>query len=204
MRVARVETDASSRTFGTSLIGYLVEISGYWRIIPMTQTHPIEDLSREIEKALEARLFYLALLLTLTLPDVCAALEQPNGRTSQKIYEGWYKRNVFQRIGGLSPEEAYELRNTVVHQSSALSSEKRKYSRIIFTMPGECVTMDSMVLNDAMTFEVGAFCKRWIGCVRDWIAASRDNANVKANLPSLLQVRPHGLPPYTAGVPIIA
>ncbi len=170
----------------------------------MTQTHPIEDLSREIEKALGARLFYLALLLTLTLPDICAALEQPDGRSGQKRYEEWYNRNVFQKIGGLTPEEANELRNTVVHQSSAISSDKRKYSRIIFTMPGEHVTVDSMVLNDALTFNVGAFCERWIRCVREWMEESRDNVYVKANLPSLLQVRPSGLPPYMVGVSIIA
>jgi hypothetical protein len=122
-----VEIDVPLWTCGISLVGHLAVIDGYWKVIPMSQTHPIEDLNLEIEKALEARLFYLALLLTLTLPDICAALEQPDGRSGKKSYEEWYNRNIFQKIGGLTPEEANERRNTIVHQSSAISSDKRKY-----------------------------------------------------------------------------
>jgi hypothetical protein len=200
----RVGTTPQKWTYGISLIGYLALIEGCWRIIPMPVTHPIEALAREIEKAISAELFYLALLLTLTLPDICAALEQPDGRANKKFYIDWYNKNIFQKIGGLTAEEARELRNTVVHQSHAMASKKRKYTRIIFTMPTTQYTIDSMILNDAMTFNVDAFCKRWLKCVRDWIDISKSDSNVQVNLPWLLQIRPSGLPPYIVGQPIIA
>jgi hypothetical protein len=90
---------------------------GYWKILPGPEVHPIEALLQEIEKALAVELYYLALLLTLTLPDICVALEQPDGRTDgKKMYKAWYKANVHDVIGGaLTPDEAYELRSTVVH-----------------------------------------------------------------------------------------
>jgi hypothetical protein len=143
--------------------------------------------------------------LTLTLPDICAALEDRDGRTDSKKYKAWYKSNIFDKIGTLSPDEAWEFRNTVVHQSKAIASEKRAYSRIIFTMPDAAQhRVDSMVTNDAMTFDVEMFCNRWIGAVRIWIEASKDNQTVQDHLPDLLQVRPQGLAPHIVGMPIIA
>lgn len=169
-----------------------------------SQVHPIEALLREIEKALAAELYYLALLLTLTLPDICAALEQPNGRASgRKMYEAWYKANIFDKIGGLAPDEAYELRSTVVHQSRAQGSSARSYSRVIFTMKAP-IRVDSMILNGAMTFDAEMFCSRWIRMVREWIRSTTANPVVLGHLPDLLQVRPNGLAPYVTGMPIIA
>ncbi len=200
-----VETTQPQWTYSTSWTGcQLVLISGCWKVLPGAEMNPIEALLQEIEKAINAELYYLALLLTLTLPDVCTALEQPNGRTDGgKLYKLWYKANIFDLIGGLSPEEAFELRCTVVHQSSAQASGARSYGRIIFTMKGP-FRVDSMVLNGAMTFDLAMFCERWIGAVRIWIEKSKTNPIVQGHLPNLLQVRPQGLSPYIVGTPIIA
>jgi hypothetical protein len=145
----RVGTYLQWWTYEISLTGYLDLIDGYWRIIPTPLAHPVESLTQEIERAIKAELFYLALLLTLTLPDVCAALEQPGGRTNWRLYN----RNIFQKIRGLTVEAAYELRNTVIHQSQAIASNKRQYTRIIFIIPTTQYTVDSMVLNGALTFK---------------------------------------------------
>ena len=48
----------------------------------------METLLREIEHALDAGLFYLALALSLSLPDICAALDSPNGESSG---QGWLR-----------------------------------------------------------------------------------------------------------------
>ena len=200
-----VEPTQPEWTYRISWTGcQLVLTGGYWKILRGPAANPVESLLQEIEKAIKAELYYLALLLTLTLPDICTALEQPNGRTDGKrLYKKWYKANVHDLIGGLSPDEAYELRCTVVHQSSGMASPARSYSRVIFTMKTP-LRVDSCVLNDALTFDVEAFCNRWIGAVRTWIEKSAADKNVSANLPNLLQVRPNGLAPYIVGMPIIA
>jgi hypothetical protein len=205
------EITAPILTFGTSWRGcHLVLINGYWRIV--IPVHPVEALAQEVEKAIDAGLNYLALLLTLTLPDICAALEAQDGRPNERqrdVYQRWYKRNIFDRIGGLKPEEAWELRCTVVHQGRSDASDKRAYDRIIFTMPqtrvGEATfALDSLVINGAMTFHVPLFCGRWLNEVRTWIERTASNTTVQRNLPLLLQVRPNGLPPYIEGAAIIA
>jgi hypothetical protein len=71
-------------------------------------------------------------------------------------------------------------------------------------MPTTSYRFDSMVFNDAMTFEVKMFCERWIKQTREWIEATKDNETVQGHLPSLLQLRPQGLAPHIVGMPIIA
>ncbi|MCP9625478.1 hypothetical protein NML43_00110 [Rhodopseudomonas palustris] len=203
-------------TLEISLAGYRLTVeNGYWRIRPPL-INPVEALLQEIEKALDAQLYYLGLLLTLTLPSICAALEAPGGRPQGRdrdVYKTWYQANIFDLIGGLSADEAWELRCTVVHQSHALASKKRGYDRIIFTMRSGPLTVDSMILEGmrerdetarALTFDVAAFCERWIGQARLWIERSKSNHAVQSNLPNLLQVRPDGLSPFIVGIPIIA
>ncbi len=36
----------------------------------------LEAIFREIEKALEAKLYYLAMAVSLSIPDICACLER--------------------------------------------------------------------------------------------------------------------------------
>jgi hypothetical protein len=85
-----------------------------------------------------------------------------------------------------------------------MASPARAYSRVMFTMSRGPIRGDSIVMNDAMMFDVELFCNRWIGAVRTWIEKSGADKNVSANLPNLLQVRPRGLAPYVIGMAIIA
>lgn len=55
---------------------------------------PLELMFLEIERALDAGLFYLAVAMSLTLPDICAALESPNGEASGPKYKAWFNANL--------------------------------------------------------------------------------------------------------------
>jgi hypothetical protein len=48
----------------------------------------MDELTNEIKEAFRRRLLYAALLLTVTLPDICAALESANGFSTEKLYKG--------------------------------------------------------------------------------------------------------------------
>lgn len=50
----------------------------------------MELILKEIERALDAKLYYLALQVSLTLPDICAALQSDDGRASKSKYIAWY------------------------------------------------------------------------------------------------------------------
>jgi hypothetical protein len=57
----------------------------------------METILQEIDKALNAGLCYLAIAMALTVPDICAALESPNGETNGPKYKAWYNANLANR-----------------------------------------------------------------------------------------------------------
>jgi len=165
----------------------------------------MEMIFREIERALDAQLYYSAIAMAVTLPDVCAALEAGNGRTSAEKYKAWYRANVGQAYGFLKDEDCYSLRCGVVHQGR-FGGHGMQYGRVVFTMPipGRNILIHNNVMNDALNLDADRFCRDMIQSARTWFVAHQNDQHVQANLPNLVQLRPGGLAPYIVGLPVIA
>jgi hypothetical protein len=83
----------------------------------------------EIEKALSHDLYFAALNLALTLPDICGKAEYPNLRTGER-YKKWYDENVGvtekppkctedePEMPYLSGEVVYSLRCSLLHEGN--------------------------------------------------------------------------------------
>ena len=95
----------------------------------------------EIRKALDEELYYCALALTLTLPDICGKIEYPNEKCVHRRYTNWfnsYAKQYFTRIAHtlpengvqeyvwLSAEECYALRCAYLHSGNYDLSESAK------------------------------------------------------------------------------
>lgn len=95
----------------------------------------MELILKEIELALDAKLYYLALEASLTLPDICAALQSDDGRASKSKYIAWY--DTYAKEPGnlsISGKDCYYFRCSYVHQAQT-THENATYSRIIFLAP---------------------------------------------------------------------
>src|SRR4051794_4573981 len=130
------ETTPPTWTYGTSWIGFdLVLVRDTWRIRPPGQ-HSIGVLLEEIRRALDAGLFYLAVMLTLALPDICGALESKDGRAHPSRYKRWYIDNVAHLFEPMVADDCYSLRCGVLHQGrSEIVSKALPYGRVIFMLP---------------------------------------------------------------------
>ena len=152
--------------------------------------HPMEPIIQEVEKALQAKLYYLAILIALALPDICAALESPIGGTSGRnaqAYKDWFNANLAARFANFTADDCYSLRCGVVHQGR-FGHQNMQYARAVFMLPdGSGNTWHDCIANDAYLYSAEEFCKNIIGGVRDWFARHADDANVQANLPRLVQ-----------------
>src|SRR4051812_29680082 len=62
-------------TYRTSLTPFIAVQGRCWCWILEPEVSPLEMIFSEIEKALEAGLPYLAIVATLSIPDICARLE---------------------------------------------------------------------------------------------------------------------------------
>jgi len=165
---------------------------------------------REIEKALEAELFYAAIMMSLALPGICAALESRRLYSGRDEYKKWYREHLTKTFPFMTDEVAYSLRCGVVHLGNLhLKAKGASETRAIFTLPtvGRNVIHNSSMRGtaegDMVQFDAAMFCRDIIAVVRTWCEQKADDPVIRANLPSLLQVRPNGFGPIL-GLPVIA
>jgi hypothetical protein len=211
------DTPAPMWTSGSSWSGSLVVKDGCWRAVPTP--FPLELAFREIEKALEVGLFYLAIVVTLSIPDICARLElPPDRRVRDKHYTVWMNKYFLALHGGVNTAYAgldgldfYRLRCGIVHEST-FGRGHTKFSHIFF-YARKANDTDGKHLrfslgydreSEALVFQLdtATFCKDMMETARFWYRLNRQDANVRLNLPNLVRLRPNGFPPF-CDVPVI-
>ena len=163
----------------------------------------METLLGEVERALAMRLYYLASLLTLQLPDVCAALESPDGKTKPELYKAWYRTWLAPKYNRITEDDIYCLRSGVIHQGR-FGHPGSQFSRVFFTLPDPSRNIfHNNVVGDALNLDLMIFCRDVIESVRTWHNAKKSDPTVQSNLQRLVQYYPNGMPPYIVGVPVI-
>ena len=164
----------------------------------------METILQEIDRALDAGLYYVAVAMVLTLPDICAALESHNGQSSGPKYKAWYNANLATKYPNITDDDCWSLRCGVLHQGRC-GHPGMQYDRILFTIPNlQNNVFHNNILNEALNLDAIRFCRDVVTCARQWFDANLNSCNVQANLPNLVQLRPGGLAPYMVGIPLIA
>jgi hypothetical protein len=164
----------------------------------------MEIILLEIQSALNARLFYIALSISLTLPDICSALESSDGAATKERYELWCVRNFTHKFSKFTEKDCYRLRCGLVHQGR-FGHPNMQYSRVVFTLPnGSGITFTDCISNDVYITDAEHFCREMINSCRNWYETNKSNPIVNVNLDRLVQFRPMGLHPHFVGSPVIS
>ena len=147
----------------------------------------------DMERCRQAKAYWALLHVTVCLPDICAALESPDGEAKGKRYEAWCDKYLpHPKLPGT---ERWALRNKVLHQGRAATDKPGRYARFAFGQPAETGEVDHMrVVSRTLHLDVGELAREtWKG-VNDWITQIRTNPhsveakNVKENLAKLVRV----------------
>lgn len=167
----------------------------------------METLTNEIKEALRHRLLYAALILTLTLPDACAALESPNGQTSHDAYTAWWKTWLKGEYDNhLTADEVYLLRCAAAHQGR-FQHPGLKFDRVVFTLRPNGNFFHKNTFRSGvqviLNLDLGFFCQDVVQAAEAWFAQKKTDPQVKANLVKLVQFYPNGILPYLEGVPAV-
>lgn len=127
----------------------------------------------EIEKALSHDLYFAALNLALTLPDICGKAEYPDLRTGER-YKKWYDENVGvtekppkctedePEMPYLSGEVVYSLRCSLLHEGNPnlqkngkhpmpLNEILRFYAVVLYTLMREKVYRNCFLTQGVST-----------------------------------------------------
>lgn len=146
----------------------------------------------------------------LVIPDICGALESPNGETSGSIYMAWFDSHVapIYSHGGRPPmltgDNCYRFRCSFLHQGRT-QHPRGGYNRILFVEPGASTNVFHMnVLGDALNIDVRLFCLEMVAAARNWLSTVSATLPYETNLSAFVRRYPTGLSPYIVGVPVIS
>jgi hypothetical protein len=169
------------------VIGWLVLArDGSWRV---DEVRPeLTAILHEIERALEAKLYYVAIAVALSVPDICACLEcdpdKPIWATFEK-YAAWCDANI--RFQNLDGADLARLRGGVLHQGH-FGHPKSKFNRVLFIGPESSVKAHDVIMTvlDYVSFggvsatelrlsgqilhlDVVRFCQTIMDSARKWV-----------------------------------
>ena len=170
----------------------------------------MRDLLDQIERGIQANLYYLSLIAALSVPDMCAALSSADGQTTGAKYAAWFDQYAAPKYNGnLDGETCYQFRCSLLHQGTT-QHPKSSYSRIIFLEPqGHPYFFHNNIFENAaaresvLNLDAPRFCRDIIASANDWLAANENTPIYRANFPKFIQRYPSGLRPYIDGTPII-
>jgi hypothetical protein len=166
----------------------------------------IEPILLEIERCLSADLYFPAIALALTIPDVCSSLQtQPGTRVSFGVrYAAWYDAHVGEAFSALTGADCWSLRCGVSH-SGKLLERGAEYERVGFALPHPmAATFVGCIFQGMLVTDAASFCRVLISAAGRWFEANASDPIVQSNLPALFSYRPNGMAPYIHGIPIIA
>jgi hypothetical protein len=191
------------------------------------ETMPIEltSILDEIDKALNAKLYYLAIAVALSVPDICASLEfDPDNpaRAGQKTFAAWCEASIRPAFVNLTGDDLYYLRCGVLHFGH-FGHSKSRFNRIMFIGPESQVKAHDIVVTVLPEVEFGGvsaeelrlsgkilqldvvqFCQTIMQSARNWALEKSADPFVQRNLKNLVRYRPNGLPPFSVGIPTVA
>jgi hypothetical protein len=147
----------------------------------------------DLERCRQSGAFWSLLHVTVCIPDICAALESPDGKTSRSRYITWCARHFTEPL--LVGAERYRMRCKVLHQGRATTDEPGRYSRFSFGSPSVNGEKDHLrVEGGTLHLDVGDMASEAQHAVEAWIGglaaapASTAGSAVAANLSSMVRV----------------
>jgi hypothetical protein len=167
------------------------------------QGSPLYPLLNEINAAVTHGAPFLAIAMTVALPDICVSLKSPNGRTNGERYKAWCEENLSkEEFGFVTGDDLWSMRCGVLH-NGRFGDLKHNVARVIFALPGKGSLVNCR-FNDAYVYSAVDFCKNFTQAVYRWMEKNKEDETVKANIVRLMQYREGGLRPYIDGMTVLA
>lgn len=180
--------------------------------IPGAFPSPLKFPLAEIEQAFNSGFYWSAIVLSLTLPDVCATADwegTPERRPYGPTYKKWCERWLSDAFDELTPDDLWALRCGVVHSSQSFGNQKPRYHRVVFALPGS-VRVGSTGYGTPSSGELeiysisaDVFCQAIVDAVCRWIEQTQYDTGVRKRLDGLVRFRPGGYGEIR-GIPAIA
>lgn len=170
----------------------------------------MEEFLTQIRGAISCKLYYSALFMTVSIPDICSAIQSANNRTTRKKYKNWFNKyisniapNKYGENGQLKAEDLYLIRCSLLHQGQ--TTNQKDYKRLLFIEPEtkaykglnsiHCCTVGKDSLNRSLLIDIVRFCDDMIKGVEEWMIEMQNDTNYKTNSSKIIKRHPNGIEP---------
>lgn len=145
-------------------------------------------LLEQIETCLQQKLYYVAIMTSLVVPDIAGAIDSDNSGTVQKRYATWFDKYVKPRYTGkinLTGDECYYLRCSMLHHGKTRHN-KIKVVFMRFPQSNSPVNPLSLDNNQGLLVEPHTFCNNMIYAAYNWLEVVHDDDLFKKNMENFM------------------
>ena len=148
----------------------------------------------QIEKAGSQRLYYVAIMASLTIPDIGRIIKSSNGEMKRKSYADWFNEYAapkYRGIGGLclTGKDCYLLRCSMIHQGKTQHNALQEYTTISFCdFPQSNAPTNPIFLPEdkSLIIEPKTFCSNMVFAAYDWLEVIHNDANFEENMKTFM------------------
>ena len=172
----------------------------------------MKNLIEEIEKSVESEMYFSTLFLLMTLPDICAAIEDSNYQTNSTKYRKWFNEYLapinpskYGENGQLKADHMYIFRCKLLHQGTSSEQSKTGYQRLLFVEPNSkefgsikslhCVSIGSNTPEQSLLVNIKQFSIDLIKAYQDWKSKNENSANYRQHYPRVIKRYENGIAP---------
>ncbi|MBS1520491.1 MAG: hypothetical protein JST50_05815 [Bacteroidetes bacterium] len=177
----------------------------------------MEEIFNQIRNAISCKLYYSALFMTVTIPDICSALQSENNKTTRDKYKNWFNKyipklapNKYGMKGQLKDEDLYLIRCSLLHQGQ--TNNQKDYKRLLFIEPDttaykglnsiHCCVIGSDSPEKSLLIDIVKFCDDMIKGGEEWLKEMENDTYYKINADKLIRRHSNGISPII-GAPVI-
>jgi hypothetical protein len=162
---------------------------------------PLRQIAYDIIDCLNNGIYYAALSVAITIPDICAGLELPLERHVKKEhYESFLKKYATKNLG-LDISFFYALRGGIIHRGSAIGHDKIPFGQIVMTITngpdpswhgwlvgkGE-LTDPWYETGSGVLLNLNSLCDSLIHALVVWYDANKTQPNVQNGLSRMARI----------------
>jgi hypothetical protein len=146
----------------------------------------MQDHIESIRMSIQTRNWISALFISLTLPDICGALEKlQQGKTR---YSSWFDKYFDKRYARwISGDDWYYLRCKFLHEGIGYHPSANN-SGIIFTPPIGEGLIHLNKIEGKIQLRVDLFCEDICKATEKWLDAHKNNSGIQTAINELLNI----------------
>jgi len=155
----------------------------------------MNNIVNSVYKSLKDENWYAALFVSLSLPDICCALEF--GETCGDKYSAWFESNLPQYSGFLPGDDCYALRCALLHLGKEDITDQRKmkileHFKFRIKKPHLTLVQDSSFgggKNETfLVLVVQEFCEDICKAVEKWLEEKSKKPTIQDRLKEMIEI----------------